>query len=391
MSECLQIGKYYPPHRGGIESLSLELSRALLAQGNAVKVLCYATGRKTIVEQVEDVEVTRAGTALTLMSAPISFAFPFRLRDLTKSCDVIHFHYPNPFAAFWLFVLRPRRPIVVHWHSDIVRQRIMSIFFRRVDRWLITRAVRVIATSGTYARSSRALARLSKDRKAIVPCPANPHNFPENRDLEAELRGRWTNRFVIFSVGRLVPYKGFRYLIEAARYLSDRYLVVIGGDGPLFGNLYSLIRRYRLENRVELKGSIEQSDIGAYYRTSHIVCVSSISRAEAQGIVAAEGMLFSKPIVTSAIPGSGLLEANVDGKTGLVVPPRNPQALARSFRVLAHDASLVDQMGRNSHMRYLKYYSIDSFRKSVAQVYELAFGDARNLASSEESDHRKRD
>ena len=104
---------------------------------------------------------------------------------------------------------------------------------------------------------------------------------------------------MIFSLGRLVPYKGFEYLIDAAKDLPDDFVILIGGNGSLKKDLESRIIYNNLTDKVKLLGFLEERDMYSYFKAADLFCLSSIEKTEAFAIVQLEAMAFSKPIVAT--------------------------------------------------------------------------------------------
>src|SRR5688500_7179786 len=125
----LHVGKFYPPHRGGIESHVETLCRALMADVD-LEVLVAADDRRTVRETVDGVPVTRIGTAATLASATLNPGMARAIRE--SNADVVHFHHPNPTGVLSYLASGRRGPLVVGYHSDIVRQRLLGTVFAPV-------------------------------------------------------------------------------------------------------------------------------------------------------------------------------------------------------------------------------------------------------------------
>src|SRR5690606_12272502 len=99
-------------------------------------------------------------------------------------------------------------------------------------------------------------------------------------------------------------------------------------------------------DRVRLCTGLDDADLEATYQACDLVCLPSIDRAEAFGLVLLEAMRAARPVVASRVPGSGMSEVVVDGETGLQVPPDSPQALAQAILRLAGDPALRQRLGQ---------------------------------------------
>jgi glycosyltransferase involved in cell wall biosynthesis len=369
----LQFGKFYPPDIGGIERVMYDITEGLNSRGVPCDVLCSNKERRFVEESARGYRIMRAGSYGILLSASISPQIITKLRSIQDDYGIIHVHLPDPMAGVALFLTRPRSKIVLHWHNDIVRQRFLLNFYLPIQTWLLKRADAVITTSPNYIEGSLYLADY-KAKCHVVPVGVDRDRMSVSPGKVAEIRDRFRGKRIVFSIGRLSRYKGYTYLVEAARHLGDGYVVLIAGSGPLRGELEDRIRRERMEHRVQLLGPVRYEDVGSYYEACDIYCLSSVSRNEGFGLVQVEAMLFRKPVVSTAVEGSGVTWANIDGQTGYVVEPRNAQALAGAIERICSDEALYARLGENGFRRATELFTVDRMLESTLGVYEAVLG-----------------
>jgi glycosyltransferase involved in cell wall biosynthesis len=370
----LQFGKFYPPHIGGIERVMCDITEGLGRGGVHCDVLCSNKDRR-YVEEVGAAgnRIMRTSSFGIVLSASISPQIIGKLRSIQDAYDIIHVHLPDPMAGLALFLARPRAKIVLHWHNDIVRQRFLLNFYLPIQAWLLRRADAVVTTSPNYIDGSPYLA----DHKAkchVVPIGVDKNRLKVSAQKASEIRSRFPGKRIIFSIGRLSHYKGYTYLIDAARHLGDDYVILIAGLGPLEGDLERQIRKGRLEDRVALLGPVRYEDVGSYYEACDVYCLSSISRNEGFGLVQVEAMLFRKPVVSTSIEGSGVTWANLDGETGYVVEPCNPKALADAIIRICSDDDLAARLGENGFRRATTLFTVERMLASTLEVYSIVLG-----------------
>ena len=187
----------------------------------------------------------------------------------------------------------------------------------------------------------------------------------------------------ILSVGRLVPFKGFEFLLEACAELDRRnidFQCQIVGDGPLREKLERMIAQFELGRRVELCGSLSQADVYSRLRGCDIFVLASV--VDAQGAsdvfptVIMEAMACAKPVVSTTL--AGIPEAVVEGETGLLVPPGNGGLLADALDKLIHGPALRVRFGRAGRARMTSEFDV---AKTVEPLHQLF---ARCLAASSE-------
>ncbi|MDD9886607.1 MAG: glycosyltransferase [Gammaproteobacteria bacterium] len=365
----LQFGRFYPPSRGGIESAIYHIREGLAGRGVRCDVLCCNKTRSASRETVAGGVIYRAAWYGSFLSLPLAPGLFTRLAKIAAGYDVICLHHPDPSATLALFLARlPRRiKVVVHWHSDIVRQKAMLPLFLPLQRWLLRRAAAVIVSTPAYVRS----AHLASCRGKVAVVPIGIEDVePRAGDADAAaVRARYPGRFLVFAMGRLVYYKGFEYLIEAAVHLHESVNILIGGDGPCRRALRRRIEQLGLSARVFLPGALSEREVAGHYRACDAFCLSSTLPSEAFGVVQVEAMCFAKPVVATIVPGSGVSWVNADRVSGFNVPPRDPRALARALDVLRRDPALARRLGEHGRRRFEEMFTRDRMCERLQRIY----------------------
>ena len=384
--KILHIGKYYPPFYGGIERVNFDLVESLnRIPGYQVDELCFdhVSHRKggVLPESVATGDVSHPETYYSLWRVPIQtirFSTPISTRyfgvyrRLRKDYDIVHIHLPNPVASMALLMWPPHGRIILHWHSDIVKQRMLRLMYKPMQTLLLRRAERIIVTSEKYAEASVDL-RPWREKVRVIPIGIDAAHlaFPEGADLA--IRNACHGRKIVLSIGRLTYYKGFEYLIRAASFLGDDTVVLIGGCGELHDELEALIGSLGLADRVKLIGRIPQEFMGAYFSVADLFCLPSVVRTEAFGVVLVEALASGVPIVACEVPGSGVSWVNHNGVTGENVPVRNPKALAGAIRRLLDDPERLSACRKACLERYRNLFTrekmVDDVRKLYDEVY----------------------
>ncbi|MEA3454953.1 MAG: glycosyltransferase [Campylobacterota bacterium] len=372
--KVLQFGKFYYPTFGGMERAMYETTEGFNARGIQCDVLCSNTKPDREISQFDGYTAYRAATYGMVNSAPISPDLISRLWKIHKDYDIIHVHHPDPMAFLALYVVRPSAKIVIQWQSDIVRQEMMLKLFLPLQSWVLKRADSIIAASEAYATHSPYL-KPYLDKTEIVPIGISDDSFHTDDKKVEQIKEKYAGKKIILAFGRLVTYKGFEYLAEAARYLSDDYVILIGGGGSEEKTISELIGRHQLENSVHLLGHVDESDKYNYYKAASIFCLPSVTKAEAYGIVLLEAMAFGKPIVSSKIEESGMIWVNQDNYTGLQVPPRSPKKLAEAIEVIGNNPELYLKFSNNCIERYESLFTRDKMIDTFDKLYHKLLQD----------------
>jgi rhamnosyl/mannosyltransferase len=367
----LQVGKFYPPHMGGIETHLQVLCREL-AKHIDVSVLVANDGPRDVVDEDCGIRITRAGTRFNISTAPVCPTLHGHIRR--AEADILHLHHPNPTAVLAYLASGRRGPLVVTYHSDIVRQRIAGAAFGPLLRRTLERAEAVIATSPNYVESSPVLSAC-RQRVRVIPYGIPFEQFARaDPAAVAATRARHGQRIVI-SVGRLIYYKGFEHLIRAMTEVDGHLLIV--GDGPLRGELEGLARRLGVSERVTLLGEIQNRDVTPFYHAARVFALASTARSEAFGIVQLEAMAAGLPVVNTRL-ASGVPFVSPDGVSGITVPPEDPPALAAALNRLLDDAGLREAYGAAGRRRVAEEFSAEVMAARTLDLYrEISNSPAR--------------
>ncbi|MCM2322543.1 MAG: glycosyltransferase [Oligoflexia bacterium] len=364
--KILMIGKYYHPSHGGIETALRNLALGLRDAGEEVTVLCSSERPVRSDERIEGIRVIRSASYGKLFSQPLNFGLPAELRRLVREHDILHLHSPNPLAETATLAFAGDKPLVLSYHSDIVRQRLLVPFYAPLFRAFLDRTSRVGVATASHIRHSPFLRGLAH-KCDIIPYGIDPALYEADAGVlesAAKLRQE-LGRFVLF-VGRLVGYKGVPVLLEAMRDIEARLVVL--GTGPLRSELEARARELGLEQRVRFTGFLEEKAALAYYHAAELLVLPSISKAEAFGLVQVEAMACRKPVISTRLD-SGVTEVNDDGVTGLLVPPGDPAALAGALRELLTNEERRVAMGQAARRRFEAHFTRERMVSSYRDLY----------------------
>jgi glycosyltransferase involved in cell wall biosynthesis len=349
--QILQLGKFYPPQRGGMESHVKTLCDCLQEHAD-VQVLVSNTGPTTVRELCDGVPVTRIARVAQVNSTSVNPAMVTAIRRC--DVDLIHLHWPNPMAALAYLMSGNRGKLIVTYHSDVVKLR---------------RSQAIIVSSSNYLETSSVL-RQYRDRCHVIPFGISEKNFaPPDEAVVKDVHSQYGERLIL-SVGRLVDYKGFDYLIRAM--VATPGCLVIAGTGPLKGALMTLARSLNLHDRVAFCGELSDERLRSLYHAADVFVLASTDRREAFGLVQAEAMASSKPVINTNLD-SGVPFVSLDGVTGLTVPHSNASALARAMSLLREDAPLRFLLGQAARRRAEVMFRTETMSARTLRTYEHVF------------------
>lgn len=366
--KILQFGKAYPPaNLGGVEVVIQLLTEGLNDEG----ITCDALGVNDIseykVDHYKQGNIYRAKLNIKKFSTLFSLQVIKIFKKIRNDYDIIHVHSPDPMAAIAMFLSKPKKPIVLHWHSDILKQKILLIFYRPLLKWLMSKSSVIVATSPNYIEGSDLL-NLYRNKCVVVPIGVNI--LTNDKQIEKNRFSGLKNKNIIFSLGRLAYYKGYEYLVKSALTIPTDCIIVIAGEGEERQKLEEIIKENKLEDKVLLPGKITDAEKDFLFKNSKIFALSSIFKTEAYAIVQVEALSYGLPIVSTQIPGSGVDWVNVNGYTGITVPIMNSKIIAESIETMLKDENLYQEFSKNAVKRYNEELTRDIMIKKTIDIYK---------------------
>ncbi len=374
----LHIGKYHPPFVGGMENFLGDLLPTLERYGITTAALVHGHefGRKSAYGQDKENRIYRVPTYGNLLFAPISPAFPVYLLRLIVDFKphILHMHLPN-ISAFWAILSSRARklPWIVQWQSDVIFSEInarLAAVYRPVEQYLLGKANQIIVATPPYLSSSSALSKW-QEKCQVIPLGLNEKRLekPQGSALEWAEKVWQPGKMRVLAIGRLTYYKGHEILIKAAAKVPQTHTLIIG-KGDLKDRLDYLVRTWGLKERVELIGFVSDEKRTALLATCDVLCLPSIERTEAFGLVLLEAMTFSKPVVVSNVPGSGMGWIVCHEKTGLHVVPGDVDDLSKALQLLFDHPEKRRIMGSAGKKRFNELFRIEQTAKRTAGLYQ---------------------
>lgn len=386
MTSIVHWGKYYPPDMGGIESVTASLAQGAAAAGHAVTVVCFNKGEVPGEARPDEVRVLRAPINVNKASQPLSWSYLcWALRE-GRAAQVVHVHVPNMLAALAGVLLGRGPKLVVHWHSDVVGKGWLGWLLQPLEGALLRRTDRIVCTSQAYADASLPL-RPFADKVSVVPIGVKDvvaaHEGAAVKSLPEALWERLSGRRLVLAVGRLVPYKGFHVLVEAAMELAQDAMVVIVGTGPLQPDLQALIDAAGVADKVMLAGRQSDVVLRALFQRAELFCLPSVERSEAFGVVLIEAMSHGLPVVTTQIPGSGVPWVNAHGVSGLNVPVGDAKALAAACNEILVSGALRARLAQGARERFEREFTEQVSTDRMLAVYGSLLSNEPNRSSAQ--------
>lgn len=353
---------YFPDTFGGVEYFIELLAKGLKADGIQSDVFCL-TPNQTGLTVVNDVNVHRCKSNITIASTPFSLVAFGQFKKITQQYDLIHYHFPYPFADMLHFVACIDKPSVVTYHSDIVKQKIIYPLYKPLMDSFLKSVSCVVATSPAYLETSVVLQKF-KQKTTVIPQGIDESDYPKSTIVGMKsFTTRFGDKFFAF-VGVLRYYKGLHILIEAVR--NTDIQVVIAGAGPIDADLKKQASEM---TNIHFLGAISEQEKVDLLSASIGFVFPSHLRSEAFGISLLEAAMLKKPLISCDI-GTGTSYINANDVTGFVVPPNDVAALKNAMKILLSDVENAFKMGISAHERYQNLFIKDKMICSYKNLYE---------------------
>ena len=372
----VMLSNSFPPQIGGIQEHVSNLAQTLARQGHQLQIV---TVRRNKSERVRDtfagLDVIRVPQlnlprTLTTQYLAITTALLIAMR-LRGQADVVHYHtfWPDAFTAF---VVNKFVPTVYTAHES----RFLLMAEQPKSRRWLKLALRpfqgILAPSTELLEATRQLG-VSSEKSAFIANAVDASKFRPGVTGERvrERYGIPLDHCLILCPRRLVPKNGLEFLIESLPLIRRRFSgasVLIAGAGPERESLEARVRELGLQEYVIFAGSQDNDDLPEFYAAADIVAIPSLK--EATSIAGLEAMASARAVVATNV--GGLPEIIEDGVSGLLVPPRDPEALALAITRLIEMPELRKQLGLAARARVEQKFTWEQVASETTRAYERA-------------------
>ncbi len=379
--KILMLTPYFYPHTGGTEKYVKDLAIQLVKNGHDVTVIAANVPRskKAKKEEIIDgVKIKRLSAIDFLYYLPVTFSFNLKLLE---GYDVVHIHCP-PHSFVRSVAGKTNVPVVATFHCDITVTgqffgvpipRIFTQGFESImdafARLFLPKVDEIISTSESYASTSPVLKSMKRN---IVPIGVYHDKLDESLKKQGIDPLKDKKKQILF-LGRLAANKGVNFLVAAMPKILSAHpdaKLIICGEGEEKPSIVNQIKSLGLENAITFYGTVDLDTLSGLYSTSSVFVLPSINRLEAFGIVQLEAMACYTPVVASDIPG---VNSVMDiGKSGLLTPKENPEAIADAVIKILSNPELVKSMGARGRQLVETKYDWPIISKEVEAVYKKA-------------------
>lgn len=355
---------YFPESQGGLEEVIRQICSAATQRGHQCSVFTLADEPIPHMLARREASVYREKRHLEIASCSISLGARRTFSALLQNVDLVHYHFPWPFADVLHLTSRKRKPALLTYHSDIVRQRLFGQLYRPLMHRFLSSMDSIVCTSPNYLATSPVLQRYAA-KVHVVPIGLDEATYPHISDTQLEATRRTYGSDFFLFVGVLRYYKGLHILLDAME--KAPYRLVIAGAGPMERKLHAQARRLGLNN-VTFTGFVSDQVKLALFRLCRAVVLPSYLRSEAFGVALLEGAMLARALISTEV-GSGTSYVNAHMKTGLVVAPGSAGALRDAMDFLYLNPVQATVMGEEARRRYELLFTGQRMGERYLNIY----------------------
>lgn len=368
MTNVLHVFKlYYPEIFGGVQRVIHDIAEGTVDHGYNGRVFALSEQPNPEPFKVGRHEAVTLKQQICVASTGLSLSAFLAFRQYAGEADILHYHFPWPFMDILHLTSGIKKPAIVTYHSDIVKQRGLLLFYKPLMHRFLDGMDKIVATSPNYLETSPVL-NLYSSKTAVIPLGIdNKVEIPSPGNVE-KWRSKLGAGFFLF-LGALRYYKGLPVLLEAAR-LSG-LPVIIAGTGDQENEL-----KASAPDNVTFTGHYSDEDRAALLSLARGFVFPSNQRSEAFGISLLEAARASVPMICSEI-GTGTTYVNQHEETGLVVPPNDPVALAFAMQRLASEPDTCARFSRAARRRFESLFTARQMAASYADEYHALLNHSR--------------
>jgi len=359
MKKVLHLFKEFYPDMGGIQTAMMSVAKLLPEYEHTV----LSARREPLGEyEIDGIKVINVKSYGDVLSLPMSPAYVMKTLTIMNRYDIVCVHYPFPLAEVALAV-KGHKNVVYFWHSEIVAQKRARRLVDPFTRACLKRAKRIFIS---YPQMAERSPLLNVHQEKAVLCP---YSFEK---VEAEIKPEFITDDIeanfALCVGRLVPYKGYNYLIDAMVKVPELKVVIAGGGG-LKDQLENQITANGLEDRVFIVSGLKDEELEYLRNRSRFFLFPSCMQSEAFGIAQIEAMSCGRAVVNCEVE-TGVNWVARDGKEALTAKHSDIDDLADKMNKLLDDAELLSELSANAKDRVEKLFTVSEHRKNLLSGFE---------------------
>ncbi|MDO8583629.1 MAG: glycosyltransferase family 4 protein [bacterium] len=376
--KILHLSCVAPPEHGGIGAVAYQEVVGLRARGMDARLVAPYPATNGVLERsfVDYIEPRlRIGNGAILP----------HLMERARGADLIHLHYPFFGVAEPLLLhAASLPPIVVTFHMDASTKGWKGAVVR-LERFalqssLLRQAKRILVSSFDYASHSSLKGLMQRDPELVRELPFGiDTDFFCPGPREAARFGLPDDARVLLAVGVMDEahaFKGISVLLKSLVAVEESVHLLLVGDGPLRSTYETQAQALGLRKRVHFLGRVDLETLRSAYRTADVTVMPSTDGAEAFGLVGIESLACGTPVIASNLPGVRTVVRHME--TGLLVPPRDEEALTAAIKQLMEQTALRQTMKERARTGAVSTFSWQRHLDGLQEIYQSVWNASRS-------------
>ena len=376
---CL-VTHFFPPHMGGIEKVSYEQSKRLTESGYEIDVLTSKIGGQNE-HPAKGIRVVTYPSIKLAERFGVPYPIPTikaykKFAQVISKCDLVHAHghvYMSSCLAGKL-AKKYKKPFIVTQHNTFIDYQSWLNIMEKMNDFIIGKSVlkhadRILTVSKETMKYVLKLGA-DKSKTSVIYNGVDTNRFHSVKKGESRKKlGLPKERRIIFSVRRLVYKNGVDTLIESAHLVArdnPDVLFVVVGKGPSRKLIEDRIKELGIENNIKLTGFVQDELLPVYYDAADYFVLPSAS-GEGLPLVLFEAMACGLPVIATTVGGTPEIINHL--KNGVLVPPKNPEAIAEALLKLLAEEELGKSIGEEAKRTVEDTFTWEENVRKLKEVY----------------------
>jgi len=370
--KIMVVAPYFPPHIGGAENYAYNIAKGLKEEygWEIVAITSNHEKRERKEEIIDGIKIYRLPFWFKISNTPVNPMWLFSIRRILREeqPDIINAHSPVPFISDITSLIADKTPLIITYHSgsmikpSSIWNPLIFLYELLFLPMIFRKSQKIICYSPDFMRRNL---NVYKDKVNYIPPGVDTKEF--------KLSKKRSTNDVLF-VGRIEKnsdWKGISYLLEAisiVKQIKPEISLRLVGPGDRVDYFKMYAQKLGINKNVKFVGSKINSGLSLEYQQSKVIVLPSIMQSESFGIILIEAMACRKPVIGSNVGGIPYVIDN--NENGLLVPPKDPEALAKAIIKILKNPKLAKKMGENGYKKVKENFTWDKQIKKTKKIIE---------------------
>jgi glycosyltransferase involved in cell wall biosynthesis len=298
-------------------------------------------------------------------------------KQTIKNCDLVHAHGHVYMASCLAGIIAKKynKPFIVTQHNTFIDYQSFLNVVEQVNDFLVGKSVlknadKIVTVSNQTKKYVLKLGA-DKTKTSVIYNGVDVDTFqPANKTKNRQTLGLLQKRKIVFSVRRLVYKNGLDTLMQSVPLVAQQHpdvLFIVAGKGPSRKLIENRIKELKIENNIQLAGFVPDELLPTYYGAADTFVLPSAS-GEGLPLVLLEAMSCGLPVIATTVGGTPEIVAH--NKNGVLIPPKNPQAMAKAITELLSNPNLEQKLGKQARHNVEERFSWEQNVRQLETIYK---------------------